>query len=384
MKQDFNRTFVTVVVLLIGLLLLERLPDLIRRGDSRRRLGKIVDQMRNGDLNREDFDALAANYYEGLRNDSTPTALPVEKDDIRVTNDFLLYGFKPNLKRRYPAGMRITNSLAMPNREYGYEKPPHTRRIAIIGDSVSVGPYGHDYGALLEEHLNQDYVTPEIQQFQILNFAVYGYGLVQEMDVALEKAPKFHPDVYMVTLTQLLVNQGWSGHIIRLILNRSDLKYDFLRQVVAQAGIQPTDHLREVSDKLAPYRLQIERWALEQIRDHAAAEGAQVVFLLLPVPIDSTIVNAEFKEIVPTIDGLGVPVINLRDAFASSRNLAELQVDPGVDIHPNARAHEILFENLYRKIQADPQLKNCIVGTSGGERQAANRESSALLVGTRP
>ena len=57
--------------------------------------------------------------------------------------------------------MRITNSLGMPNPEYGYEKPPHTWRIALLGDSLSIGPYGHDYEALLEIRLNQANLTPK-------------------------------------------------------------------------------------------------------------------------------------------------------------------------------------------------------------------------------
>ena len=64
--------------------------------------------------------------------------------------------------------MRITNSLGMPNPEYGYLKPPHTRRIALLGDSLSVGPFGHDYVALLEDRLNQENLTPETQRFEVL------------------------------------------------------------------------------------------------------------------------------------------------------------------------------------------------------------------------
>jgi hypothetical protein len=134
-------------------------------------------EMHNGDLNREDFDALANGYFEGLRNDTKPTGLAVKNDDIRLTNDFLLSGFRSNPKKRYSAGMRITNSLGMPNPEYGYQKPPQSRRIASIGDSPSVGPYGQDYEALLEERLNQAQVTPEIRGFQILNFACTGMVL---------------------------------------------------------------------------------------------------------------------------------------------------------------------------------------------------------------
>src|SRR5271167_1282604 len=118
MDNNFTRRFAVSTVLLVGLLVLDRLPGLMGHTESRRRLEGVVLEMHNGDLNREDFDALAAGYYEGLRKDVKPTGLPVEKDDIRLRDDFLQYEFRPNVNRRYPAGMRITNKLGMPNPDY--------------------------------------------------------------------------------------------------------------------------------------------------------------------------------------------------------------------------------------------------------------------------
>ena len=56
---------------------------------------------------------------------------------------------KANLNHAYGDGIRFTNSRGMANPEYGPEKPPHTWRIALMGDSVSLGPYGHSYDCLL-------------------------------------------------------------------------------------------------------------------------------------------------------------------------------------------------------------------------------------------
>jgi hypothetical protein len=368
MRDDFTKYFYITAVLILGLLFLNVLPGLMGNTVSRHRLEMVVKEMHNGDLNREDLDALAASYYEGLRQDNKQSGLPIEIEDIRLTNDFLRYEFKPNLKSHYAAGMRVTNSLGMPNPEYTYQKPPHTRRIAWLGDSISVGPYGHDYVALLEERLNQANLTPDTQRYQILNFSVYGYGIVQMMDAALERAPKFQPDVYMVALTQLEANRkgGWGSHITSLVLNGVDLKYDFLRRVVAQAGIQPADHTATIARKLEPHFLEVTRWALDQIRDHAASQGAQMVIILVPAPIDPDIIAEEFDEIRPTIDSVGVPVIDLRDAFRSMK-LYDLQVRPREDVHPNERGHEILFENLYRKILQDPKFSADLLGPTGAK-----------------
>ena len=127
--------------------------------------------------------------------------------------------------------MRVTNSFGMANPEYGYEKPPHTRRVAWLGDSVSVGPYGGSFETLLENRLNQDSPVLGIEKFQMLNFSVPGYILLQKMDVALEKAPKFHPDIYIVQLdSQEIV--GPRKHIAKMVVERDR----------PQIRLSPADH----------------------------------------------------------------------------------------------------------------------------------------------
>ena len=358
--KDFGRA----VVLLLVLLVLDRLPALTGQSPVLRQIDFMVSKMHNGELSADDLHALAAGYYEGIEKHEGPQRIApgAENTDYVLRNSFLRYEFKPNLKRRFAAGMRITNSLGMPNPEYSDEKPLHTRRIAWLGDSISVGPYGRDYEALLEARLNHDCLTAEVHKYEILNFSVPGYILVQKMDVALEKAPKFHPDVYVVQLSSQEI-QGTRSHIAKLVASGSDLKYDFLRRVAAQAGIQPSDSRSIASRKLAPFFLPVTRWALEQIRNQVASEGARMIVVLVPVPIDPHVTAADFDALHPAVDSIGVPVIDLRDTFRSA-NLPSLQVVPGSDIHPNTRGHEMLFEDLYSKLRAQPDAWSALTGSA--------------------
>ena len=374
----FSKQFGLTVALILGLLVVNWLPRVMGYGHARLVIEKVLKLAHQGDLNREDFDALAAGYYEGLERNASPAGMPEERDDIRFRDDFLRYELRPGVKRQYPAGLRMTNSLGMANPEYGYAKPPHTRRIALIGDSISLGPYGQAYDSLLETRLNHDHLTPGVQQFQILNFAVYGYNVLQMMDVMLNTAPKFHPDVYLIALTTLEASRNKAStamHVARLNLEGADLKYDYLRNIASQAGLQPTDHMNVMIRKLAPFHMQMTQWALTTMRDHAAAEGAQMVIVLVPAPIDPEIVSEIFDEIRPTVDGLGVPVIDLRDTFRH-RLLEKLQIEYGVDVHPNAQGHEIIFESLYQRIQQDPKASASLWGSSAAQEQ---RTQSQLL-----
>ena len=375
MKDDFTKNISMTVVLILGLLVLDRLPHFTWHSHIAQLPGIMIGEMHRGRFNREDFDALAAGYYEGLRKDAGPLGMPMEREDVLFRDDFLRYELKPNVKRSYPAGMRITNSLGMANPEYAYEKPPHTRRIALFGDSLSLGPYGHDYAALLEDRLNRDCLTPEIRRFQILNFAVYGYNVLQMMDVALEKAPKFHPDVYVVAMSELeLVRRGgWRAHVARLMVGGTDLKYDYLRHLLAQAGVRPTDHLWVIEDKLAPFFLSGVRWILEQIRDHAASQGAQMIVILVPTAVDPQFMAEEFNRLRPATDVIGVPVMDLRDTFPPG-NLEHLRV-VRLDIHPNGRGHELIFENLYAKLRAQPEAWAALVGNATASADQAKASS---------
>jgi hypothetical protein len=363
MRDNFTRNAVKVTILALGLLILDRLPALTQHTKNLSRLSFLVWEMHNGHLNADDYHALAAGYYEGIEQVDRISKDKVENNDYRLRDDFLRFEFKPNINRQSENGMRVTNRFGMPNPDYGYEKPPDTRRIAWLGDSISVGPYGHSFETLLENRLNRDSPTPGVRKFQLLNFSVRGYILLQKMDVALEKAPKFHPDVYVVHLdSQEIV--GSRKHIAKMIVRGTDLKYDFLRRITAEAGVRSSDHLDTIIGRLKPFSVAITRAALERIRDHASSEGARMIVVLVPVPIDPSVTAVDFDELHRATDGLGVPVIDLRNTFRNV-NLTDLQVIPEGDIHPNIRGHEMIFADLYAHLKADPEAWAALAGSSG-------------------
>jgi len=360
---EFRRRAALTTLLIVGLLGLRQLPVLLRNSPVSHRLGEIVGPMSNDEMARENVDALVDGYYEGLRRDGTGAGLPGERDDIQFRDDFLRYEMKPNLKRPFKAGMRITNSMGMANPEYSYAKPPDTRRIALLGDSLSLGPYGQDYVAKLEERLNQNCRTPDIQNYQVLNFSVYAYSTVQMMDVGLDKAPKFHPDVYVYTMTDLetMDTEGWRTHVGTLLTAGTDLKYDYLRKVVADAGLQSTNHLPTIRKRLKPYMVPVTTWALEQVRDQARKQGASMIILMVPAPISPDLVNSDFNDLRIAADPVGVPIIDLRDTFRSV-DLKTVWVDPGADIHPNVLGHSMIANNLFAKLQNEPSAWQALAG----------------------
>ena len=113
-------------------------------------------------------------------------------------NRDLLYEMKPSFAAE-EQGMRIrTNSEGMRDREFERAKPPGTVRIAVLGDSVTMGyllpSYLETYPKILEAMLNYD----GRRRYEVLNYGVTGYNSAQEQIVLEEKVLKAAPDVVLV------------------------------------------------------------------------------------------------------------------------------------------------------------------------------------------
>jgi len=379
MKNSFERSAIASVAILLGLLILIKLPASIQNTRAGRLADRVLSKIRVSNFKAEDLETLDAGYYEGLRKEGSVDP------SLRFRDDFLEYDYKPNLHLKVAGLGRTTNSFGMYDREYTVEKPPRTWRIALLGDSMALGPFGHNYEALLENRLNETRPDPDIQKFEVLNFAVGGYRITQIMETMIERAAPFHPDVYMVAITGVGVSHRWSFHIGHLLQRKIDLKYDFLRKVVADAHVQPSDSLETMDRKLAPFTPAVFGWCLEQMKEEASKQGARMVILLIPEPVPSDVVGPQFTSARPIIEKVGVPVIDLLDTYAGSKNLLELRVSQD-DVHANARGHEMVFENLYRKIEQDSKLSDFVFGTnqSKAARSGASQSLASSAAPIRP
>ena len=363
MKDNFARTAGASVVILLCLIFVAKLPPSIANTRIGGLAEKGLSKIRKAHFKGEDLEALDAGYYEGLRKEGSVDPA------LHFRDDFLEYDYKPNLHLKGPGLARTTNSFGMYDQEYSLEKPAHVWRIALLGDSMALGPFGQNYESLLEKRLNETHLNPDIQKVEVLNFAIGGYRITQIMEAMSEKAARFHPDVYFVAITSVSVSHRWSYHIGHLLQRKIDLKYDFLRQVIADAHVQPTDSMETIDRKLMPYTPEVFKWCLEQMREEASKEGAKMVILFIPEPIAPDLLAGQFAQARATAHQLGLPVIDLLDTFAAYQNLLDFSVSRD-DLHFNARGHELVYENLYRNIVQDPKLSAIVLGTSKSEPSA--------------
>ncbi len=194
---------------------------------------RLRDAMLRDYPNRADYDRMEHGYYEPLLDsarklsvldasgtrhegpafDAGPLALAV--------NDLREYVLKPSLSTRHTGKRWTTNALGMRDREYSFEKPSDTFRIALVGDSIGSG-WGVDDGdgfePLLERRLDELSRAGGGPKVEILNFAVPGHAPGQRWEHYRRSAVGRGID--MVIYEATLADPGWDERRLRSVLNR--------------------------------------------------------------------------------------------------------------------------------------------------------------------
>jgi len=349
-------------------------------------LKKVFRTVQKRGLNRDAIAQQTAGYYEGLLDGAAAVTrvggrgwfdwrfwfvdrqLRAEFGSQlrRDRGDFLRYDLPPNANVPETDERRrlVTNSIGLADKEYARTPPPRTWRVALIGDSVTRGmgaEFGTSYEARLEEHLNRRFAGQGYDRYEILNFAVQGYQLTHLVDVTLDKVPTFEPDAYAVALTDRSVFRVWANHIASVVRNRADLKYDFLKQIVQEAGVTPNLTEALINARLGRYRVPVLHWALDEMQGHARRQGVPLVVLLVPTPDDAELQIEQFADVKQMLAERSIPTIDLLETFVDLDNLAPVRVS-AADRHPNEDGHRMLFEALVRKLEADSSLMAAFTG----------------------
>ena len=381
----------TLLVLIVGLL-----P--IPAGWARAR--SALESARAPDLNRADREASAGGYYEGLigggdspegaRGELAMRLLGKPSDWVRfhaadvayhLDGDFLLFELKPNISRRLFGQPFTTNAAGMRDRPFAAERPPGTFRVVVLGSSIDMGwGVGDDesYVDLLEAWLNGHAgVIGSPRRFEILNFAVAAYSPMQRLEAYRRKAAALRPDLVIYSAT-MLDTRLIEIHLCDMLQQRVDLKYDFLRRAIDDAGITPADLRLDAEERLAnkdviKTKLRPRYWpiydaTLGELAAECRSEGVPLACLIVPRvgKADAPEVRAER---VARLRGIAahhaLTMFDLTDTF-DRLDPAKVEI-AAWDDHPNASGHRRLFLALARALVKDKALYQTLF-PNGGRR----------------
>ncbi len=94
------------------------------------------------------------------------------------------------------------NRWGMRDRDTSLEKPPGTYRIALLGPSHVMGSGvadGETFADYLEERLNQSAGAASPVRYEVLNFGVAGYSMLEQLAMLEDRVFAFQPDAVFVT-----------------------------------------------------------------------------------------------------------------------------------------------------------------------------------------
>jgi hypothetical protein len=346
------------------------------------KLHGLVEIARSPGPRSADREVRAVGYYEEIiegSNSGRPEGWIGFKEAgvIRyLDDDFLQFELKPGFRRTLCGQPFVTNSFGMHDGEVTLEKPEGTFRIAVLGASMDMGwgvRHEDTYANRLQDWLDTIGSGPgsvRPRRFEVLNFAVAAYSPLQRFETLRRTGFAFRPDLVIYSATTLDFRLT-EIHLLELLRNRVDLRYDFLKQAVAAAGITPGDlstdrkgeltHKDRLKAKLQPHYWGLYDRTLAMLAAECRSAGIPLVMVIIP-RVGKADAPENRAEPVARLKALAahhaVTVFDLSDTF-DRYDPATLEI-AAWDDHPNARGHERLFAALAQAVAADVSLSRLL------------------------
>jgi hypothetical protein len=350
-----------------GVLLLVAIPDVHAH------LGKyatrVVLRAKANTPNRLDMERRERGYYETLTRSSKQesvdgnqiedlgwvglreTPVVIRTEDIRSVT--LAASAEITLKG---AHLR-TNRWGMRDREYTKAKPEGTYRLALLGSShvMGLGVEGEEtFDNQLEVKLDEETPSAGNEAYQVLNFAVGGYGLLQMVYVAKHITPQFGPDAILYFIHPGEVNR-MIDRLRAAMVDGAKLDQDFpyidslLEKANAGVGLPPDEFRR----RLLPYSDEMLNWSLRELASAIRDQQAIPVFVFLPFT-RKNFENDELRQLSDVSNDVGAIAIPLTEVY-ENYDPDQLGISAWDD-HPNALGHRLIAEHLLRALKSTTAL----------------------------
>ncbi len=309
-------------------------------------------------LNRVDLARLQRGYYEDLMNadrfNSRLWELTLKRSPswaklsqsaaVRETADYRRLELLPFADVVFKGARFHTNGWGMRDREYTRGKPSGTYRIAVLGGSFVMGSGVEDdetFEALLEQRLNRELTPRSGVRYEVLNFAVGGYGPLPKLMTLELKVFAFEPDAVLY-VTQA-GDLEMEVHQMRLAIARDAWPpYPFVRDLLEQAGIRKGMSEAEMLRRLRPHEQALLSWVEHMVAKQCEERGVLPMWVWLPS------LNPRAAAKPAPRPPPGFVAMNLEGLF-DGRDLTGLRLRDW-DFHPNADGHRMIADRLYAEI----------------------------------
>ena len=333
--------------------------------------GTFVAGIRYGGLNQADIAGLERGYYENLigadRLNGDLWALYMNQPldwqhsltEARVARDldgFLPYELLPSAVGRFKGVPMRTNVWGMHDKEYARTPAPGCTRIAVLGASHAMGTgveRQQTFEAVLEDRLNQGR-DGFSGCFEILNFAVYGYNPLQQVEVLERRVMEFAPHAIFY-----VGHPDDSRRVVKFLAEQvhvgKPLPYGDVTELIGRAGVDARMPQRTIAQRLAPYGPEALSWLYRRMVASSRARDICPAFVFMPM-VPRLSYEAGGIELTLARQA-GFAALDLMDVYERA-DRATLWVAEW-DAHPNARAHALMAERLYQILRRDRSAMTC-------------------------
>ncbi len=293
----------------------------------------------------------------------------------RAAHPELVFELKPNLDTYFKLVPFRTNGVGMRDREYSRARPPEAVRVAVIGDSLTMGSgvlIEDTYSKVLERRFQES--DPD-RRYEFMNFGTAGYNLRQYYGVITLKAREYDPEMILIgfcagndqdmlredryhtpfipkprqdpffqSLLWTTFRKVWRSYARRL-RGRSPVRA--MRTEVSESPEQGPDVVRTY---LADY--------FSRIGDFSTDNGIPVVVAYLwHSPRDRPILEKMVADGQPIIREMATGNgLHFVDASFEPERRSDVRIY-ALDNHPNARAHRVFADRIYDHLIATRLLQ---------------------------
>lgn len=325
----------------------------------------VLPSLRQDRLNTNDAQLLERGYYESLlsvdRFNSQlwelytlrPAAAAVDFGNtpvFRRTPDFLNGELVPSRQMQFNGATFTTNSSGMRDGEYEQKPAAGTYRMALLGSSHVLGwGVGDDdtFENLVEAKLNETATNRPYRRYEILNFAVGGYGPMQELVSLDRKAFGFDPDAVLFVAHRNDLRRA-VGHLISRMKDDVPVPYEGLRQLIRSKGIDENTSEFLVGKQLEPHSREILQWVYRQVVSECRNRGVLPIWVFMPT-LEGSREDEDAVDLERMATEAGFVTISLADAYAG-HSRESLWVATW-DRHPNATGHSLMADALYNALR---------------------------------
>ncbi len=321
-------------------------------------------------LNTYDREQQYKGYYEtllvGNNLNSRLWELEVEKkpDDwqqfsslgvAKRRDDIMLKELLPNQIKPFKGALFTTNSLGFRDREYTFEKPSNTLRIALIGGSIEMGVgvnTDETYENLIENALNEQAILGDGIKVEIMNFAISNNHLFQNIKMFEEKASAFKPDIVIYTAHS---NEAFRVlySVFKANQNGRDLTYTYLKDIIKKGDFNLQTTESEFMLVMKDKDIELSMWGYEYLRDTVERSQAKLLWLYVPT-LDDNEIPGEAEELQALLKAKGIMTLLIKDAY-ENQNTDVLKIAKW-DSHPNKEGHRLLARTFMQKLKEDTTI----------------------------